>query len=304
MKIVTLTLAPAIDIHCFVPSLAVGKENFASNAERYAGGKGLNISRALTAFGVENIAILALGEDSHADFFSLLSGEQLQYSFFPLSGRVRENITIHTESGCETRLSFAGAVMDTSVWLQIEKALLCYDENTIVTFTGSMPQGASMSNIKSLIMHLREKGTKVVIDSRSFSKEDLIECRPWLIKPNESEMLSYCQKDCLSLEDAKEEGEKLCQAGIENVMISMGAQGAILCNAGGVFYSRAPEIKPISTIGAGDSMVAGFIVGEMQKLNDDKILAMAVSFGSAACLTEGTTPPEKEQILQLLETLI
>ena len=144
---------------------------------------------------------------------------------------------------------------------------------------------------------IKKRGVKIVIDSRSFSVKDLTDIKPWLIKPNEQEILSFIKKDHFSLNDLICVSDELCCNGIENVMISLGKDGAILNTGNKIFRAETPQLEIVSTIGAGDSTIAGFIVGYVNGLNTEKSFEKAIAFGSAACLTLGTNPPLKSDIV-------
>lgn len=292
MSIITLTLNPAIDVHCNCGSFAAGKENFGDITQRLSSGKGVNISRALTETGIPNKAFIVVGNENRAEFLDDLKNSMDAILTFDVPGRIRENFTIHAENN-ETRLSFSGFSVDDNLLANLKKAILdSVEVGDYITITGSLPKGISAKDIKPTINELKEKGVFVVIDSRSFSLSDLTEIKPWLIKPNEQEISQYLSKNITSLEEIIPEAQNLYRSGISNVMVSMGAEGALLiCNEGG-FIARPPEIKAVSTIGAGDSSIAGFLTGT----TSEERLRAAIAFGTAACLAEGTLPPKKSDV--------
>ena len=139
-----------------------------------------------------------------------------------------------------------------------------------------------------------------MIDSRSFSLDDLRELRPFLIKPNQEEISEYLCREIDSFDEISEAAMALHSDGIENVMISLGGDGAMLACDEGVFVATPPRIDALSTIGAGDSAIAGFLAASKSGKSAPECLCNAVSFGSAACLTEGTKPPRPKDISDLL----
>ena len=143
MKIITLTLNPAFDTHCALPTLALHHENFAAVTSTDAGGKGVNISRALTANGVCNQAVVLTGAENQSSFLQKLAEEGLEVSSISVAGRIRENLTVHEGDGKETRISFEGFTCSESVLEQVEAAAGAVDQKTIVTLTGSNPPGLS-----------------------------------------------------------------------------------------------------------------------------------------------------------------
>ncbi len=291
--ITTLTLNPAFDLHVAIGEFRVGRENLASSVARDIGGKGINISRALSENSVENTALVVLGEENADEFRSGLRQEKLDFIELLCPGRIRENITIHPDSGDETRLSFKGFTCDDTLLSKVE-ALLGASSGDIVTFTGSLPGGVSSEAAEKLLTSLRERGVRVVIDSKSISLEAIRRIKPWLIKPNAEEIEVYLGKlDSDGLESAARE---LHEAGVENVMISLGADGALLVCEDGSFRAKPPKLDAVSTIGAGDSSIAGFIAATVAGKSAKESLTEAIAWGSAACLREGTNPPLADDI--------
>jgi len=302
MKIITLTLNPAFDIHCNVPNFAPYHENLAYITSNDAGGKRINISRALAANGVDNLAFVLLGDENGESFEKALKHDAIHYCKLTVKGKIRENITCHTDGVPETRISFAGFNIDETLLAKVSEILLPEtDSDTVITFTGRVPAGLSMDSVKAFLRSFMNMGARIVIDSRSFSLNDLREMKPWLIKPNQEEISEYLGRDIGSVEEIIPVAEDLHADGIENVMISLGEKGAVLSSSEGSFYVRAPKINTVSTIGAGDSSIAGFTYALSQNMDMSSALKYAVAFGSAACLEAGTEPPRKSEILKILE---
>ncbi|MBR7099282.1 MAG: 1-phosphofructokinase family hexose kinase [Clostridia bacterium] len=305
MKIVTLTLNPAFDVHCYTKHFQPYHENLAHVTANDAGGKGVNISCALTVNGVENTALVVLGSDNGESFRSALEKDGIAYRRITVSGRIRENITLHTDNAPETRISFAGFTASDALIDQVEAELDgLLERESILTFTGRNPEGVTMSRIKQMLINLRNRGVRIVLDSRSFGKQDLIDVQPWLIKPNEEEIGAYTDVNVTDLESAKQAAESLRAQGIENVMISLGAKGAMLSCKDGCYTAQAPKIEALSTIGAGDSSIGGFCAAATSGLEYADMLRYAVAYGSAACMTEGTLPPKAEDVQLLLKKIV
>ncbi len=295
MKIYTITLSPSYDVHAYTDSLALRHENLAHVTSRDAGGKGVNISRALTCNGIENTAIVVLGRDNCKDFKAALDSEKINYIAIEKDGRIRENLTVHVDGEGETRISFSGFSLDNGVLTEIED-IIPADDNTVITFTGSVPKGVDMSEVKKSLARLKAQGAKIVIDSRSFTLADLIAVKPWLIKPNSEEIAMYSGKEVNSFADCLDFAKVLCADGIENVMISLGEKGAMLVRHEAAFAAVPPAVNALSTIGAGDSTIAGFIAAYCEGKDAAECLKVATTYGTAACLESGTTPPTMENV--------
>ncbi len=304
MKCITLTLNPAFDRHCFVPDFSLYHEHLATSDSCEAGGKGVNISRAMCSNGVDNLAVVLMGKDNEAQFSQALINDGLNFISLSTAGRVRENLTIHT-NGPETRVSFEGFKCDDSLLDDVYDLIATQiDGGTIVTFTGRAPSGVSMKAIMNFLEKIRSKGAKVVIDSRSFATlDEIIAARPWLIKPNQEEISEYLGREIDTHEEIVTIAEQIRNGGVENVMVSLGAKGALLVCADGAYVCTPPKIEAKSSIGAGDSLIGGFIAATIEGLLPKEALCRSVAYGTAACMREGTLPPLKSDVDKILAKL-
>lgn len=301
MKIITLTLGPAFDMHCHADKLILDHENLVYMDLCQAGGKGVNISRALVHNGTANLALLVLGQENAPSFMTNLDADGVTYDAITVPGRIRENITIHTGE-TETRISFPGFRVGADVLPEVERKLMkLVDAETIVTMTGRVAEGMAVKDVSAMLRRCADKGAKIVVDSRSFSLQDLMDLKPWLIKPNQEEISAYLDREIKNLEQTLAEAKALHEAGITNVMISMGGDGALLVCDEGTYIAVPPKVEVKSTIGAGDSSIAGFAACPAGRAADK--LCWAVAYGSAACMAEGTRPPEPTDVQALLESI-
>ena len=305
MRLYTLTLNPAFDIHCYAENFTPFHENLATIISNDAGGKGVNISRALNCCQVENTAVVVMGRENAESFCRAIEQDGMCVKKILVDGRIRENITLHTNNAPETRISFEGFSADDSL---LERAYALLEEeglqDSIVTVTGRNPMGITMEATKRMIAKLQANGAKIVIDSRSFGRQDLIDCRPWLIKPNEEEIATYADIEGNRFEDVAKAAQILREEGIENVMVSLGAKGAMLCCEDGCFVASAPKVEVLSTIGAGDSSIGGFLAAAAAGEDAAGMLKSAVSYGSASCLSAGTRPPNPQDVAAVKKDIV
>lgn len=294
--ITTLTLNPVFDVHVNIESFRCGKENLADSRSSDIGGKGINITRVLRMAGVDSRAILALPKENGADFLSALKAEGIEPTIIECDGSIRENITIHEDSGKETRLCFKGFDANPELLAKAEEFI---EDDGIVAFSGSLPVGIDAADTEAFLTRLRERGAKIVVDSKSVTLDMLRRIKPWLIKPNGEECEEYFGK--LDEEGLYRVALKLNADGIENVMISLGGDGALLATGGKIYRASVPKVEVLSTIGAGDSTVSGFIAAYGKA--PDEQLRIAVSYGTAACLVSGTKPPKVEDVKRIHEAV-
>lgn len=303
MKIITLTLNPAYDVHVKIGRFLAGHENLAESVSRDIGGKGVNISRALVRnpkrLHAEHRSLVVLGEENSDDFTKNLRSEKISFDEIRVRGRIRENITIHPDEGDETRLSFKGFTAPAGFLRKVLEKL-DVKRGDIVTFTGSVPGGVGAEETDAFLSELKKLGVRLVIDSKSVSADSLIKLKPWLIKPNAEELSGFAKDG----EAPETTARRLSADGIENVMISLGGDGALLASDGELYRSKNPKIDAVSTIGAGDSSIAGFISAFTRGESPENRLREATAFGTAACLTEGTNPPRAEDVERIYEKVI
>ena len=295
MKIYTITLNPAYDVHAYAEHFAPFHENLATVTSREAGGKGVNLSRALQNGGTDNTAVIVLGKDNCGEFKAELEQAGLSTLLLEKPGRIRENLTLHCADAPETRISFSGFPAEDSL-LEEVAALLDVDADTVITFTGRVASGMSMDKVKLFLKNLQQQGAKIVLDSKSFSIGDIFEVQPWLIKPNQEEISEYLCCEIRTMEEVIKKAQVFADNGVTNVMVSLGEQGAMLLQGGSCYIATPPAVKAISTIGAGDSSLAGFVAAAHKGESAAECLHNAVTYGTAACLTEGSLPPTAADI--------
>ena len=289
--VITLTLNPAFDIYYEAARLEPGSEMRVKKTGRFIGGKGINTSRALKSLGVKNSAAVLLGRDNADEFIKEAEGEELCLIPVLTDGAVRENITVSEDDKRETRLSTDFFINDESPVAEVlKKTKAALSGGDILVFSGSLPKGIEKEKITDFLSGL--SGVKIALDSKTMAEEDIKKIRPWLIKPNEEEALAFG-------DTYKTAAAKLKSLGCENVIISLGENGVFYSGAD-EFFIKAPKVCALSTVGAGDSLTAGFIASHILKRSERECVRFAVAAGSAACEKAGTAPPDMSEVTRLL----
>ena len=254
------------------------------------------MSAALTSASVENLALVMLGDEGGEEFTSGLVKRKIVFDYASASGRIRENLTHISQVG-ETRLSFGGLTANADALSLMEGKIFSYlSEGDAFVFSGSLPDGVSKDWAISLVKRVGERGIFTVLDSRNFTEEDIIKAKPSMIKPNLLELGKLSGGEITSLAAVDKYLMHLLDKGVSRVLLSLGGDGARLASGDKIYSCNAPKIAPVSTVGAGDSAIGGFLYGLSKGLTDGECLRYAVSFGSAACLEEGTEAPSWENI--------
>ncbi len=297
MKIITLTLNPAEDLHIYADGQSKGEKV----TSRHSGGKGVNLSRALHAYGVEHLTALAVGEDGSPEFLKSLYDFGLSVFSVEAKGNIRVNKNIHTRNG-EIVENGGGVTVDKEAVAEFEKAFLpLANGDEYFAFSGSISPTSDKDAVFRFLLKLRDKGVKLILDSRSLSLEEIIFLHPHLIKPNQTEAENLTGLKITDINSAKSAALALSLMGVENVLLTLGEDGAILASGDVVYHAEVPKITPISTVGAGDSTIAGYLAARKGGLSAPETLRLAAAFGTAASLTEGSLPPLPGMIEEVLE---
>ena len=303
--IVTFTANPSIDRTVVLDEpLARGEVHRATSVTTQAGGKGINVARVVDGAGVDALAVLSFLD---AAFAPLVAESGLDAVGVTVDGpyRVRTNTTITEPGGTTTKLNEPGPVLSPAQVAATTSYLLERAQGADwVVLSGSLPPGAPTDWYASLVRALKPLGCKVAVDTSDAALDAVIAALPEasfdLIKPNSDELAQLTGGDAAGFEADARAGDltaitdaarQLHARGIAHVLVTLGGAGAVLVNAEGAWYTTAPDVKVLSTVGAGDSSVAGFVLADVAGLTPDRCLATAAAYGSAAAGLPGTTLP-------------
>ena len=290
--IYTITFNPALDYISQVDSFETGKINRTKTEKILPGGKGLNVSIVLKNLGLQNTAL---------GFIAGFTGNELKQEIENYGRKtefiiVREGITrinIKISSDVETALNGNGPRIT-------EEKIKKFTSDDIVILAGNVPKGINNSIYETICSILAERGTTFVVDATKELLINVLKYKPFLIKPNKEELEETFKEKIETNEDIVKYAEKLQEMGARNVLISLGGDGAILItDTKEVYYSKAPKGKVLNTVGAGDSMVAGFIAGYQKNRDYKDAFKMGIATGSASAFSMNlATLPEVENLLK------
>lgn len=309
--VVTFTANPSIDRTVALEGpLERGEVQRAASVIEQAAGKGVNVAKVTSAAGVESRIVLPFADDR---YLAMLGESIADRSNVTVShpGQVRlprTNTTITEPDGTTTKINEPGPTL-TPADLTAAAAKLLEGAAGAgwVVLSGSLPPGAPDDWYVSLIRAARGQGCKVAIDTSDAALDAVLAALPGvpfdLIKPNSDELAQLTGGDAAAFEASAEAGDldaivsaarTLAARGIANVLVTLGGAGAVLVNGKGAWFSTAPDVEVKSTVGAGDSSVAGFIIAEVNGAAPGACLASAVAYGSGAAGLPGTTLPRPE----------
>lgn len=258
--IYTLTLNPSLDYLLDTPDFKVGKTNRSNQESLHFGGKGINVSYVLKQLGIPSICLGFTAGFTGTELENMLDAEGLCHDFVHVkNGNTRINVKI--KSSEITEINANGCEIAENNLKRLFKKLETLSDSDTLVLAGSTPKG--LDNIYSDIMkHLSYKNVRFVVDTSGQKLLDCLKYEPFLIKPNKDELSEITGKTLVTDEDIILAARKLKDMGVVNVLVSMGGDGALLVDENNEVHKvKAHLITPVSTVGAGDSMVAGFLAG-------------------------------------------
>ena len=298
--IVTLTPNPSLDRTIEVSQLRVGEVHRATGGCVDPGGKGVNVSRALAANGARSVAVLPGSGAAAAHFGALLDEAGVTHRFVDLADAIRTNITLVTADGTTTKINEQGRLsqaVDAEAMLDSTEVLL--EDATWVVGCGSLPPGIDGALYAGLIDRARRMGVKVAIDTSGEALGDAVACRPDLIKPNLEELEELLGHPLGTVADVLAAAQDLNAQGVGTVVVSLGAQGALGVDATGAWHAMATVDKPLSTVGAGDCLLAGVLAALDSGSSLADALAQGVAWGAAAVALPGSSVPSPADVARV-----
>lgn len=300
--IYTVTLNPCIDRTYTVEKLNINRVNRSLRSRTDYSGKGLNVSITLSVLGTKSIATGFFGENDKYAYNETLTKYGIDNAIFYREGSTRINTKIVDISTMEqTDVSEYGTFVSKTKVLELESFLRKnINEGDIVVFSGSVPPKFEFESFCSLTDLVTFKNSRLIVDSERERLAYGIKNRAFLVKPNIYEFKDYLNKDLNNLQETAGEAYKIAKAGVSNVIVSMGGDGCLFANEKTVVYSKPINVPLVSTTGAGDAVVAGFLHAFSEGAGFEDCAKSAAAASSACVMTEGTLPPEKKTYDKLL----
>ena len=302
--ILTLTPNPSIDRTVALDGeLSRGQVHRVASVTSQAGGKGVNISRAAVTADIPSIAVVPAAKDDA--FVIELLGAGIDCRPVRPAGDVRVNLTITEPDGTTTKLNSPGAaVLPLHLELMAQAVLVRASSADWTVLAGSLPAGAPPEFYAELVRRLREVGGRVAVDTSEAPLQALVDALPAsapdLMKPNGEELASFTGGDADELESdpraTAAAARQLIERGVGAVLATLGGNGAVLVTPDGAWHATPPPTTVVSTVGAGDSSLFGYLLGDIRGLPAPERLALAVAYGSAAAGLPGTTIPQPSQL--------
>jgi 1-phosphofructokinase len=298
--IYTVTLNPSIDYIVEVEDLRLGDLNRMKRDLKLPGGKGINVSRVLNQLGVQNKAMGFLGGFTGRYIEDWLHEESISSDFVFVSDDTRINIKL--KHGEETEINGVGPVIHDPEANALLQKLAALNAEDVVILSGSVPPSLGADFYDKLIAVCKQSGAEFVIDTTGAALQKALAYQPLLVKPNHHELAELFGVTIDTREEIITYGRKLLDAGAKNVLVSMAGEGALFITEQGVYHANAPSGKVKNSVGAGDSMIAGF-VGTLSLIGDLlEAFRAGVASGSATAFSDDLADREFiEQLRPLIQ---
>ncbi|WP_422123256.1 1-phosphofructokinase [Planococcus sp. X10-3] len=297
--IYTCTVSPSIDCTNYLPDFKIGKLNRSEKVHYYPGGKGINVSRVLKRLGVDSIALGFAGGFTGQFIEDFLAEEHVKTDFIDTGQISRINIKI--KSADETELNGPGPELTDGHLEQLKNKMKNIKPGDWFVLSGSIPEELPLSYFQTLAETCQAAGGHFVLDTSGKALPALINSKPFLIKPNTEELGDLFQTKIADKQHAAECAFELTAQGVENVIVSMGAEGAIFVDREQAYWAEAPKGTMVNTVGAGDSMVSGFIAALSLGKSKSEAFRYSIASGSATAFRSDLC--DREDTEKLLEQI-
>lgn len=288
--ITTVTLNASIDkAYHMEKKIENGTVMRVASCHNTAGGKGINVARVIKLCGEDVLATGLVGGFNGKYLQKMLKEDEIQQNFILVNGETRSCINIldpayssteYLEPGCE--------ISKEEEENFIQKFPEIIKDSQVITISGSIPKGLGKDIYKRIIELAKKMGKQVILDTSGETLKLGLEAKPTMVKPNKDEMEALFGIEIHEIDDVIEGAKRLYQMGIENVVISLGGDGALLVCEDGIFTGKPPKVEVVNTVGCGDSMVAAFAVGMVRKYEKKECLKYAVAVATANALSDST----------------
>jgi 6-phosphofructokinase 2 len=299
--IYTITANPALDRTLWVEKIQPDDSNRIEKEERYAGGKGIDVSKVLTTLGVSNKALGFIGGFAGEELEGRLLNEGITSDFIGISGETRTNIIVNDMStGTQTVFSARGPEINSHALMQLIHKVEDLNRPEGVVISGSLPPGVHPEIYRKIIEMAKSRGAKVILDTDGDALRVGIQGCPDAIKPNVHELSRLVGKELKGIDEIISAAKRVREQGTEIVLVSMGAKGILLVAEKEQYLASPPEVEVKNTIGAGDSAVAGFVYGLVEGKSLKEALTYAVAAGTSTTLRPGTALCQRDDFLKLV----
>ncbi|WP_348748686.1 1-phosphofructokinase [Pseudomonas rhodesiae] len=299
-RILTLTLNPALDLTVRLARLEPGEVNRSETLLTHAAGKGVNVAQVLADLGHQLTVGGFLGADNPQAFDALIARRGFADAFIRVPGETRSNIKIAEQDGRVTDINAPGPqVSERAQQALLNQLTLIAPGHDAVVVAGSLPRGVSAQWLHDVLVQLKGLGLKVALDTSGEALRAGLRAGPWLVKPNTEELADALDCPTDSLEQQRQAAQRLHAQGVEHVVVSQGADGVNWFSPTVALHATPPKVSVASTVGAGDSLLAGMLHGLLSGEAPEQTLRRATAIAAMAVTQIGFGISDDAQLAHL-----
>jgi 1-phosphofructokinase len=294
--IYTLTLNPSVDYIVKLENFQLGELNRTVNEAKFPAGKGINVSRVLNQLGTNSKALGFVGGFTGAYIEQYLHNEKMDTDFVQVDEDTRINVKLKT--GQESEINAKGPNISELNFTILKQKIQQLGADDLLVLAGSIPASLPKTTYEDLVKICSESGAQFVVDAEGELLKKVLPYHPFLIKPNHHELGELFETTISSVEDVIPYGKRLIELGAKNVIVSLAGKGAVLINEKTTLRAEVPKGEVKNSVGAGDSMVAGFLASYEKTTNIEEAFRYGVASGSATAFSLGLcTKAKVEELL-------
>ena len=293
--IYTVTLNPSVDYIVKLESFHLGELNRTVSDTKFPGGKGINVSRVLNQFGTNSKVLGFIGGFTGAYVEQYLQNENIKTDFVQVNEDTRINIKLKT--GKESEINANGPSISKQDFQLLKNKIHQLGAEDLLVLAGSIPASLPKTTYEELVKICKESGAQFVVDAEGDLLKKVLPYQPFLIKPNHHELGELFETTISNTEEVIPFGKKLVEMGAKNVIVSLAGNGAVLINKNTSLIAEVPKGEVKNSVGAGDSMVAGFLAAHERLSSIEEAFRYSVASGSATAFSLGLCTKEKVEKL-------
>jgi 1-phosphofructokinase len=297
--IYTVTLNPALDYFVQLDQVNLGAVNRSAVDFKAPGGKGINVSRVLKRLGHQTVALGFIGGFTGNYVREVIEKEEIDTNFIEVDGDTRINVKIKSQS--ESEINGVSPEISAENLEQLRQKLSALNEGDVLVLAGSVPSTMPTAIYETLCQEAHERKAEVFIDSSGEPMEKVLNAGPTFIKPNHHELGELFSVAISTPKEAIPYVQRLVDYGIKYVLVSFAGDGAILGTKETILFANTPKGEVKNSVGAGDSVVAGFIAAQTEKMSLEEAFKFAVATGSATAFSTGFA--SREQVESLIKKI-
>jgi 1-phosphofructokinase len=301
IKIITITLNPAIDKTVELDNLKTGEVNRLSSVRLDAGGKGINVSKVVKSLGGESKALGFLAGKNGEYIKGYLNSLEIENNFVFVNGETRTNMKIIDRVKNEnTDINEPGNPISVEDLIELDERIFSEaKKDSIIVFSGSIPAGIPKNIYCTWIKKAKELGAKTILDADGELLREGVQAGPYLVKPNIHELEKFCNAKLENIEDIINAAKRFFEYGTQKIVVSLGGDGGLFIDKDNIIHAKGLKVPVGSTVGAGDSMVAALAVAMEREYSLEETVILSTATSAANVMTSGTQPAELKDVLEL-----